>query len=54
MNSKAKGMTIKVKVQDMDIFKDSMELLKEIYQRKDVPEDIRDKIINFVSQKKTK
>jgi uncharacterized protein (UPF0147 family) len=49
MNKKNKSMTVNVKLKDMDIFKQSIELLNEIYQREDIPKDIKDKIINFIT-----
>lgn len=44
---KNKLMSVDISVKDMDIFKQVMDLLKEIYGREDVPIDIKYKIIGI-------
>lgn len=47
-DKKINNITVPISIKDTDKFIESLELIKEIHDRKDVPEDIRIKIRDYI------
>ena len=49
LEMKAKGLSVSVSIKDTKVFKQLVDLLKEISVEEDVPQNIKDKINKYVN-----